>query len=47
MKSDRVGRFRSVAGSEFQTDGAIKLRERSSTDFRLRLKIVKSIFLLP
>ena len=28
MNSDTVGGFRRLAGSEFQTDGTIKLKER-------------------
>ena len=38
MNSERMGRFRKVAGSEFQTGGAIKLKEQSSTDLRLRYR---------
>ena len=37
FKSEKVGRFRKLAGNEFQTVGAMKLRERSPTDLRLRL----------
>ena len=33
---DRAGRFHRLAGSEFQTDGAIKLNRRSPKDFTLR-----------
>ena len=36
LNSDRVGIVLRLAGSEFQTDGATKLNERSPTDFRLR-----------
>ena len=42
LKSERVGRFGKLAGNEFQTGGAIKLKERSPTDLRLRLGIFKS-----
>ena len=42
LKSERVGRFRKLAGNEFQTVGAMKLKERSPTDLRLRLGIFKS-----
>ena len=42
MKSESVGRFCKLAGSEFQTVGAMKLKERSPTDLRLRLGIFKS-----
>ena len=45
MKSERVGRFRKLAGNEFQTAGAMKLKERSPTDLRLRLGIFKSFSL--
>ena len=41
MKSERVGRLCKLAGNEFQTVGAMKLKERSSTDLRLRLGIFK------
>ena len=36
------GKFRKLAGSEFQTVGAMKLKEQSPTDLRLRLGILKS-----
>ena len=39
LKSERVGRFHKLAGSEFKADGAKKLKERSPTDLRLRLAI--------
>ena len=42
LKSERVERFRKLAGNEFQTDGAMKLKERSTTDLRLRVGIFKS-----
>ena len=44
LNSDRVGRFRRLVDSEFQTNGAIKLNEHSSTakDFKLRYGIFKS-----
>ena len=42
MKSERVGRFRKLAGNEFQTVEAMKLKERSPTDLRLHLGIFKS-----
>ena len=42
LNSDRVGRSRRPAGSEFQTDGAMNLNEHSSTDFKLRFGIFKS-----
>ena len=42
LKSERVGRFRKLEGNEFQTVGAMKLKERSPTDLRLRLGIFKS-----
>ena len=45
LKSERVGRFRKLAGSEFQTVGAMKLKERSPTDLRLRSGIFKSFSL--
>ena len=41
LKSERMGRFRKLAGSEIQTVGAIKLKERSPTDLRLHLGIFK------
>ena len=37
-----MGRFRKLAGSEFQTDGAIKPKERSLTEFRFRVGIFKA-----
>ena len=42
LKSERVGRFRKLAGNEFQTVGAVKLKEQSPTDLRLHLGIFKS-----
>ena len=30
LKSERVGRFRKLAGTEFQTVGAMKLKERAN-----------------
>ena len=33
-KLDRVGMFGRLAGRKFQTDGAIRPNERSSTDFK-------------
>ena len=42
LKSERVGRLRKLAGNEFQAVGAMKLKERSPTDLRLRLGIFKS-----
>ena len=42
LKSERVGRFRKLAGNEFQTVEAMKLKERSPTDLRLHLGIFKS-----
>ena len=45
LKSERVGRLRKVTGSEFQTVGTMKLKERSPTDLRLRLGIPKSFSL--
>ena len=35
FKSEREGRFHKLAGSKFQTVGAMKLKERSPTDLRL------------
>ena len=37
------GRFRRLAGKEFQTVGAMTLKERSPEDLRLRLGIFKSL----
>ena len=42
LKSERVGRFRKLAGNEFQTAGAMKLKKRSPIDLRLRLGIFNS-----
>ena len=42
LKSERVGRFRKLAGNAFQTVRSIKLKERSPTDLRLRLGSFKS-----
>ena len=42
MKSERIGRFRKLEGSEFQTVGAMKLKERSPTDLKMHLEIFKS-----
>lgn len=44
-KTYRVGRFHKVAGSEFQTDGVMKLKGRFQTGFRLLLEIFKSFSL--
>ena len=44
-KSERVGRFRKLTGSEFQTVGAMKLKEWSPTDLRLCLGIFNSFSL--
>ena len=41
MNSERVETFRKLAGSEFQTYGAIKLKERSPTDVSLRSRLLK------
>ena len=41
LKSERVGKVRKLAGSEFQTVGAMKLKERSP-NLRLRLGIFKN-----
>ena len=35
---DNVGTFLRVAGSEFQTDGAIKLKERCPNDLSFRFE---------
>ena len=35
------GKFRKLAGSEFKTAGAMKLKEQSPTDLRLRFGIFK------
>ena len=45
LKSEGVERFRKLAGNEFQTTGAMKLKERSPTDLTLRLGIFKSFSL--
>ena len=39
---DNVGKFLRLAGSEFQTDSAMKLKERSPKDFRFRLGILSN-----
>ena len=39
LKSEREGSFRKLAGSEFQADEAMKLKEHEPTDFRLHLGI--------
>ena len=41
MKSERVWRFHKLAGSEFQTGGAMKLKEQYTTDLQLHLGIFK------
>ena len=41
-RTEKLGRFCKLAGSEFQTVGAMKLKERSPTDLRLHLEIFKS-----
>ena len=46
LKSERVGRFGKLAGNEFQTVGAMKLKERSPTDLRLRSGIFESFSLV-
>ena len=45
LKSERVRRFHKLAGSEFQTGGAKKLKEQYPTDLRLHLGILKKKFL--
>ena len=35
-----MGRFRKLAGNEFQTVGAMKLRQQSPTDLRLRFAVL-------
>ena len=42
MKSERVRKFPKLAGNEFQTAGAMKPKERLSTDLRLHVGIFKS-----
>ena len=42
LSSERVGGFRKLAGSEFQTVGAMKLKELSPTHSKLRLGIFTS-----
>ena len=39
-----MGRFRRLAGSEFRTDGAMKLKASSPTDYRPCLGIFKAAF---
>ena len=46
LKSERVRRFHKLAGSEFQTGGAKKLKEQYPTDLRLHLGILKKSFSL-
>ena len=43
---DNVGKFLRSADSEFQTDGAMKLKERSLKDFRFCLGILSNFFFL-
>ena len=43
MNADRVDRFRRLVGSEFQTDRAMKLEERSPEIFKFRSGIFESI----
>ena len=45
MKSERVGRFRKLADREFKTDGPMKGKEGSPTDFRFCFEILKSFTL--
>ena len=45
MNWDHVSTFRRVAGSEFQRDGPMKLKERCPNDLRFRFGIL-SIFSL-
>ena len=42
LNSDRMGRFRTLAGSEFQTDVAMGLKRCSPKDFELHLGIFES-----
>ena len=42
---DNVGKFLRSAGCEFQTDGAMKLKERSPKGFRFRLGILSNFSL--
>ena len=45
MNADRVARFRRLVGSELQTDGAKKLKERSPENFKFRSGIFESFWL--
>ena len=38
----RVGRFCRLAGSEFQTEGAVKVNKHSAKDFKLCFKFSKA-----
>ena len=42
LRSERDRGFRKLAGNEFQTVGALKLKEQSPTDSKLRLGIFTS-----
>ena len=45
MNWDNVGTFLRVAGSEFQTDSAMKLKEGCPNDLRFRFRILSSFSL--
>ena len=40
LNSDNVCKFLRSAGSEFQTDGAMKVKELSPKDCRIRLEVL-------
>ena len=42
MNSGRVGRFGRLVGSDFQTGGSMKPKERSPIDFKLRSGIFRN-----
>ena len=42
LNSENVGIFLKLAVSEFQTDGTVKLKQRSPKDFKLGLRILSS-----
>ena len=45
LNCDNVGKFLRSAGSEFQTDGFMKLKERSPKDFSFRSRILSNFSL--
>ena len=44
LKSERVGRFRKLAGNEFQTVGAIKTERKVANTFEIAIRDFPEFF---